>query len=614
MSLRPTEEQQRIVDIDEGCHLVVAPPGSGKTAILSWRAARLLRSEPDATWRILALTFTTKAAQNLSSRIEGQLDDRRIDLPNRVRASTIHAFCFDVLQHYGDLVAFPSPTSVYDETDREAAVVRALREAGLPSRTDAGIRALLYEISRAKREMLGPEALSDPQDSVAFAAYDRIMAQLGACDYDDLLRFTWRLFTDQPKVARHYRRMFRYVVVDEAQDMSKAQYLVLDALCRGERKNLMLVADDRQAIYGFNGGSVEFLAKFEKDFGATRHALRGNFRCASEVVAVANRLAQAMSDNRPTAMVSAGRATGRVVLEHAENEAREAFTVADWIQNLLVEGLSSDILESDENGRIAEEDIAVLGRSRRQLQSVRSCLVSRGVPVLFNDGGRAAYQHPLVQLVVSGLRIAQNPRDIVTRSRLMATWDTTDEVWLDLGSREGPEAAIAKSLSALATDADPTHALDEAVRILGASTSVSAEDEGEELQSEIDGLREIVERWKGKTAGNHRTLGSFLADLAVAGRPQLDRPGVRVLTIHAAKGLEFKAVAIVGWDQGSIPDFRAKTEDQIKEERRSAYVAITRAARSVLLTWPKSRDTRYGARAQKPSLFLAEMGFDTRSL
>src|SRR6266700_4582112 len=138
--LTPTPEQQRIIDLEAGCYLVVAPPGSGKTAVLTWRTLRLLRQEPSATWRILALTFTTKAAQSLRSRIEAEVRVEGIDLRERLQASTIHAFCLDVLQHYGELVAFPSPVSVYDETDRLAALQRAMSDEGLPARDEAELR------------------------------------------------------------------------------------------------------------------------------------------------------------------------------------------------------------------------------------------------------------------------------------------------------------------------------------------------------------------------------------------------------------------------------------------------------------------------------------------
>lgn len=238
---------------------------------------------------------------------------------------------------------------------------------------------------------------------------------------------------------------------------------------------------------------------------------------------------------------------------------------------------------------------------------MRHALDQEGWPVLYNEGGRAAFEHPLVQLVVRGLRLVQNPRDEVTRSQLSELWNVPDDLWPALQREGGLVERIATWLAEAQPEEDPAAMLDDLVQRLDDEAGARPED-GDALAAEADGLREIVEAWKGRTAGSMRSLGSFLADLAMAGRPSLERPGVRVLTIHAAKGLEFRAVAVVGWDDGSLPDFRAKTEAQNREERRNAYVAVTRAARDLLLTWPAVRLTRFGARMQTPSPFLVEMG------
>ncbi len=609
MDLTPTPEQQRIIDIDAGAYLVVAPPGSGKTAILTWRTLRLLRSEPTATWRVLALTFTTKAAQTLRTRIEASVRADGINLRERLHASTMHAFCLDVLQHYGELVGFPVPVSVYDEVDRIAALRKALADEGLAHRDETELKALLHQIAKAKRALIGPDHTWSSDDAAAFAAYDRALARQGACDYDDMLRSAWRLFSEQPRVGRHYRRMYRYVLVDEAQDTSRAQYMVVRALCGEEHRNVMLVADDRQAIYGFSGASTEYLDRFVSDFGATRETLHGNFRCAKEIVEVANRLASAMPGARPTQMVATGSATGRVRLMTCSNEAEESAAIAEWAAQLLSDGLPANLLEPGEDTAVLPEYIAVLGRSRRNLKHVRQAFAERGWEFVYNEGGRAAFEHRLSELVVRGLRLVQNPRDEVTRAQLSEAWGIGADTWSALSALGGAPAHIAGRLSVAKSDDDPADLLDDMVRTLNQEAGARAE-EGDALEAEADSLREIVDAWRGRTAGEHRTLGSFLADLAMAGRASLDRPGIRVLSIHAAKGLEFRAVAVAGWDDGSLPDFRATTDGQRREERRNAYVSITRAARDLLLSWPRVRSTRFGARLQQPSPFLREMGIE----
>lgn len=602
-----TREQQAIVDLNDGSYLVTAPPGSGKTAVLMWRILRLLRQDPAASWRILALTFTTRAAQELRARVEAEIArEEGIPLRERLHASTIHSFCLDVLQHYGEAIAFPVPVSVYDEEDRLAALRQAVETAGIAERNGNELRGLLQDISKAKRSLKGPDDSWRLEDRLAFEAYERALALQGACDYDDLLRATWRLFSEQPRIARHYRRIFRYIMVDEAQDTSLAQYMVLRGMCGDDHGNVMLVADDRQAIYGFTGASAGYLERFVKEFEAQRIGLEGNFRCAKAIVRVANRLVAAMSDARPAKMVASGRAAGRVQLVDCVDEEDEAETVTKWVRGLLERGLDPDILEPEEETCIAPEAIAVLGRSRRNLQVVRDRLASVGIAILYHEGGRAAYEHPLIVLLVRGLRLVQNPKDEVTRAALSEAWGVKGDLWSGLKKATGMVRVLPELLEKASPEVDPAPMLDKMIDAVETEATKRPED-GEALSAEVEGFKEIVDEWKGRTAGSQRSLGSFLADLAMAGRAAITRPGVRLLTIHAVKGLEFRAVAVVGLDEGSLPDFRASDDAALEEERRNAYVAITRAARELHLTWPRVRSTRFGARTQQPSRFLSEM-------
>src|SRR3954469_6337399 len=292
----PTPEQAAVIALTEGAHLVTAPPGSGKTQVLTQRIVRLLTESRGQSFRILALTFTTKAAENMRVRIETEAGDEW----RRVTTATFHSFCLDVLQHYGEHIGITGDLTIYEnEDDRIEALARGLTDEGiLVGRTDQDVkslRQLLQKIGRLKRDLVPPSAVqAEPDDEkiartdVAYAAYDRTLHLFNAVDFDDLLGLAYPLFIEAPGVARHYRRLYRYILVDEAQDPSRAQYEVLRALCGSEQRNVMMVADADQYIYRFAGASDQFLKRFLVDFEAERHRLSLNFRCAEAVVSVAN--------------------------------------------------------------------------------------------------------------------------------------------------------------------------------------------------------------------------------------------------------------------------------------------------------------------------------------
>lgn len=246
----PTDRQKALIELATGPHLVTAPPGSGKTQVLTHRIVRILERDPEATFRILALTFTTKAAETLRSRIK----DRLGEVASRVTACTFHSFCMDVLQHYGNPVNFAHDTTVYEVDEQRLEVLaRALTEEGMPVPDKKDLRALLDRIGTYKRDLRGPGAVTDREEAAAYESYNRLLQRYHACDFDDLLERTWRLLIELPQVARHYRRRFPHIMVDEAQDTSRAQYEILRTICGEEHRNVMLVADVDQFIYRFAG-------------------------------------------------------------------------------------------------------------------------------------------------------------------------------------------------------------------------------------------------------------------------------------------------------------------------------------------------------------------------
>jgi DNA helicase-2/ATP-dependent DNA helicase PcrA len=620
-SFTPTDEQRGLIELVDGCHLVQAPPGTGKTQVLTERIIRLLQGDREATFRILALTFTTKAAENLRRRVEASVGPEG----RRVNAQTFHAFCLDVLQNYGEFVGFAGDTTVFDsQDDRLDVLAKAVESEGLVVSDRPSLLRLLERIATLKRALTPPGAVKDADLATAYAAYNRLLQHYHGCDFDDLLWLCWRLFTEAPRVARHYRRLYRFIMLDEAQDTSRAQYEILKAICGDEHRRVMLVADSDQFIYRFAGASDRWLKAFTDDFGAEVHHLTANFRCGSTIVECANRLIQSHPGRVPRErMVPANTAPGRVEAASFPDEAGEAAGVVSRVLDLLHSGLDPSWVHVGESTTLMPEDICILGRNRYSLDHVRATLEARGVPHLFNAGQRGLVETARARLVCQTLRILHNPSDRVTRENVLAEWS---DALLDEGVADVPVPEFFARLSAvsgadhiagLAAEHGPTTELNRLMAgLLGTlKPAPSTGDPADELLAAD--VRTLTERWdayRGRTTPDQRSIGGLLGELALAGRSVVDGPGVRVLTVHAAKGLEFKVVVLVGMNEGTIPDYRSLGSGaEVGEEVRITYVAVTRASRLLVLTRPRSRRMPWGAdKAQTESRFVKSMGAEMK--
>ncbi len=630
---KPTEEQRRIISLNEGAYLVVAPPGSGKTQVLTQRIIRLLQESSGQRFRILTLTFTTKAAENMVARIEAQVDEEW----RRVTAKTFHAFCLDVLQHYGESVGIASGFSVYEnEDDRIEALARGLSDEGLVLKRDAeevkSLRRLLGEIGRFKRDLIPHEAVARRETEeiaeahMAYAAYDRTLRLYNAVDFDDLLGLVYRLFTEHPRVSRHYRRLFPYILVDEGQDTSLAQYEVLRSLCGDEHRNVMLVADGNQFIYGFAGASDRFLKSFVVDFGATEVPLHLNFRCAEAVVKAANALI-AHNPERVTVaaeMQSEAKAKGHVTAASYADEHEEARGVVDFVQAVLAHGLDAAWLNPYEDASVKPEKVCVLGRNRFQLRDILKEMDQRGVSYAFATGESGLFDSALFSAAYYALRVASNPKDLLSRRNLLGVLATSAEEDIELLERpvdaflsavsqrneDSPGSLMAFLASAwtqrTSDDALLRSLLEEARRLAGLSKS----DELRAVEeADLTIFNERLASHRRHAEEGDVSIQGLLGDLSLVRRTSHESSGVRALTIHAAKGLEFAAVVLVGMNDGSFPDFRSiGSSAAIADERRNAYVAVTRAARRLHLTRPRTRTMPWGdVKPQKISRFVREL-------
>jgi len=627
MATIPSEQQERVVGAADGPWLVLAPPGAGKTDVLTRRIIRLLEDTPDEHFRILAVTFTVKAAESMRQRIESRVGAQW----RRVVARNWHAFCLDVLRHYGEAIGFPpEPVIVESDDDRLKTLVLGLEDDALrvtdEERWGPFLRECLARISREKRVLRQPDAVPDVRPPgmpiglrQAYEAYERAMRRHGTFDFDDLPLLTYRLFVERPRLARHYRTLFKYILVDEAQDTSRAQYELLKVLCGSEHRNVMMVADRNQSIHAFAGASTRHLDEFRKDFGAAEIPLSGTFRCAESIVAVANALLRsepALARDAPEVESETG-AAGCVRAWSFADETAEARAVVDEITRLLASGLEPAWLAPGEQAALAPEDVAVLVRNRFVADTLRAELDARRIRYADAGGPRGVFESRGFRFLFYGLRALQAPSDAIGREHLLAQY----EGGLDPDLLRGDD--LAAVLQRLASDRavgpvaaelirsregilDPDAALR---RLADAVPRPEKEEDRETVEKDHELLLGKWQAFRHEEGNGGPTLGGFLARLALAGRSHVEGPGVRVLTVHAAKGLEFRAVFLLGMNEGGFPDYRATGAEQRLEEVRNAYVAVTRASRVLWLSRPRTRRLRSGAlKEQRPSSFLGRMG------
>lgn len=624
-----TPEQAEAVSVDDGAFLLLAPPGSGKTEVLVRRVSRLLAGSAGQNFRVLALTFTNRAAEEIRARIGAEVADEQW----RLFAGTFHAFCLELLRAHGEPVGVQPHVTVYaGPAERIDVLQQGLVHEGYdPDRiglTPDVARATLRRIDSLRADLVPPEAA--PPESLdgldlplptVYAAYEHALDRFEGLDFPGMLTRAQRLLADDPWTGRHYRRLYRYVLVDEAQDTTPVQYELIRALCLEGQRNVFVVADANQSIYAFAGAAPrELLGRFEREFQATRLGLTSNFRSATAIIAVANRLATHLRDrDRIAEMVQHGNAPGRVEVHAFADEDGEGRETAAWIGDLLVGGLDPSWLEG-EDPTLRPEEIAVLSRTRYGLDPVASALDAAGIPYLRRTGDGGLFDSHVGQRVHDALRVLANPRDLPTRRRLLAdvaseessTYDDQPDIGAVLSQLDG--TLPASVLSALADRSAGRSTDTVLIAALTAPDAAEVDDEDERALWLAD-QQELARSWRHytlRTPTDAVTLAGFLGALARMQRASVDEPGVRLLTVHSAKGLEFRVVAVVSFAEGSFPHYLSKTRAEIDEDRRNAYVAVTRAARLLRLSLSRSRRIPgWRARPQQASRFLEEMGLST---
>ena len=610
MSVHLTPKQQDIVTFDEGALVVLAGPGSGKTRVLTERVRHLL-ARPEEFFRVLALTFTNKAANEMMERLQDVLH-----IKERAFVGTIHSFCMEVLANRGKAVGVDGLPHIFESTeDRKKVLLQTvqadpeltelLHEAGDQKKQAGRLGEWLELIRTAKMNLRLPEMLEDERERRLYDGYQAGLRASNALDFDDLLLLTYRLFQERPAIADFYRRQYGYICIDEAQDLNEAQYRVLRALCGSEYRNVMMVGDPRQAIFVFTGASPHYMGLFATDFQARQVILDENFRSSQAVVQAATALDPKYQPDGKVPI------RGVLATHTATDEDDEARWVADHIQTLLQDG------HHDVEDVITPESCAILGRNRYVFQAVERELSSRNLRFVKRlSTGEHRSESNLVAEWELCLRLVANPADrlhlglLATKWNITATPDdllagTPDGVTLIQRCQKRTSAANAPPiLTAIeATDWSlSTFRLDQSIDVLEHAATTLSDDERALITADLADWRKHWNMYVRATT--NRFLTDFFAQVALGATQTPRDQGIALLTVHSAKGTEFDVVFIVGLCEGTFPDYRATTPAALDEEHRNAFVAVTRSRRLLYLSYPRIRLMPWGdTKRQQPSRY-----------
>ena len=629
INLSTLNPQQRIaVENTEGPLLVLAGAGSGKTRVLTYRVAHLMEKGVPA-WKILAITFTNKAAKEMAERVQALTGEAG----SEAWISTFHACCARILRRDIEKLGYKRQFAIYDEDDRMSVIKAVLKELNLGDK-EYPPKAVKAAISDAKNRMLSPdEWLRDAGDDFrnrkyyeAYRLYERTLRGNNALDFDDLLVKTLELLVEQPPVLEYYQNRFDYILVDEYQDTNRAQYELVRLLA-GKKRNLCVVGDDDQSIYGWRGADIRNILDFEKDFPDAKVVkLEQNYRSTGNILDAANQVIAHNQGRKEKALWTQAGEGEKIALYHALDERDEAAFIAAMTRKLIAHGARAG-------------DVAVLYRTNAQSRVLEEAFVRGGIPYHVY-GGQKFYERREVKDLIAYMRALVNPDDDVSLRRIInepkrGIGETTVEALQSYASsaemslmsavldvENAPLAARPKKLIGEFAELmiDLTEALYEKtaseflefmidktgyVRALEAVKS-------DENAARIENIREL----QGAVTEFERLnpeggLADFLENVAlVADTDSLNEGGgsVTLMTLHSAKGLEFDNVFLPGMEENIFPLARASYDDELmEEERRLAYVGITRAKKRLFLSHARSRALYNSRSANELSRFVSEI-------
>ena len=621
-------EQRRAAETLEGPLLILAGAGSGKTRALTYRLANLIDHGVPA-WSILALTFTNKAAKEMKRRVEDLIG---ADAADEAWISTFHSVCARMLRRDIEKIGYSRSFVIYDDDDQTRVLKEVYKQLNIDEQF-ISIREVKARIGDAKNRMMTPDEWfgqsgRDYRNNFIhdiMVAYEKRMKTLNALDFDDLLLKTLEMLADHPPVLDVYRRRFRYVMVDEYQDTNKAQYELV-RLITAESRNICVVGDDDQSIYGWRGADIRNILDFEKDYpDAKVIKLEQNYRSTSTILDAAN---QVIAHNE-------GRKDKKLWTEHSEGEKIQLYCASDehdeaaWIAGKIAEM---------KRGGISYRDDAILYRTNSQSRVLEEMMIRAGIPYKV-FGGQKFYERKEIKDILAYLRVVANPSDDISLSRIInvpkrSIGDTTVQTLIDHAAANDmplfsalhdlPDTLAARARSsvsafammmttmcAMKDEMDVASFVDYVIETAGLEEQYIKEnsDEARGRLENIAEFRGTVQEYR--NGEENPTLEGYLENVSLMtdlDREAEDNAYVTMMTLHSAKGLEFSQVFIPGMEENIFPSYRSVNEDdRLEEERRLMYVGITRAKKRLFLTRAEARMLYNQFSHNPPSRFLKEI-------
>lgn len=621
-------EQFRAVSTVDGAILIIAGAGSGKTRVITYRIAHMLDTGIPQS-QILALTFTNKAAKEMSDRVK-ELTQRKLQ---NLTVSTFHAFGVKILRADIDKLGYRENFSIYDETDRTALIKECGRELSFsPDAMD------IYKISQLFSNIkTGRKNWQTDNDMYRqlYESYQEGLKLYNAVDFDDLIVLPIKLFRENPDVLARYKERYKYIMVDEFQDTSHQQYELMHLLAD---KNVAVVGDDDQSIYSWRGADYQNIINFEKDFNVTEIRLEQNYRSTGTILDAANGVIS-HNTNRKDKKLWSGKGEGKPIeLYMPENEADEADFIAESIQGIAMEE------------RKSYDDFGVLIRANTQSRYIEEAFLQANIPYTMS-GGTSFFERKEIKDVISYLRVIANhdddinllrilnvPRRGIGRAAIQILNDEAEKLnstlWNSILSLINAEDSPASdSLKEILSDFVNLIESNRQKLFSGRGLAKKVRDMVEEINykeyliseysksekavrfklKNIELLLEMMERWEIDPDNSNPTLFNYLNRITLMSRDngddENDKGKVNLMTIHASKGLEFPVVFIAGAEEGLIPHQRSVDENggNVEEERRLFYVAITRAREKLIISSCQKRRRMQNIVECEPSRFLDEI-------
>lgn len=639
MTSQMNERQREAMEWTEGPELILAGAGSGKTRVLTHRIAYLIREKKVSPWNILAITFTNKAAAEMRSRVDALVESGA----EAIWVATFHSSCVRILRRFIDRIGYDNHFTIYDADDQKAAMREVLKQLQIDSK-QLRERVVLSAISAAKNEMVDSvryesEAKDFQTARIArcYRAYQDLLRKNNALDFDDLLFKTVQLFEADADVLAYYQERFRYIMVDEYQDTNSVQFRFIELLAKKYR-NLCVVGDDDQSIYKFRGANIHNILNFEKAFpGAKVVKLEQNYRSSGNILEAANGVIQNNAGRKEKRLWTAAESGEKVRCRRYASAAEEAEEIAAEIKARAVGG---------DYGRFA-----VLYRTNAQSRVLEERFVAAGIPYRL-VGGVNFYQRREIKDILAYLKTVANAADDLAVQRILnvpkrgigaatvtavSAFAAERDLRFFEALREAPAAGVAgragekiqrfvNLIGEFRKAAESCSIADLIRLVLDKSGYLEAlKEEGEvEAQSRLENIDELIskavdfardtsdlsDRADGELPPDMPPLDRFLEEVALVADIDRAEEGERVtlMTLHAAKGLEFDEVYISGMEEGLFPGNRSIGDDEeMEEERRLCYVGITRAKKRLTLSSAKSRVVNGELHFHPESSFLAEI-------